>query len=136
MATTRRNFARAARKLSTYGRRVRRPLGGALRQIGEEIMTDAKASSPGRGVPVDTGVLRNSGRVTGPRPNLTVLLSFGDAAAPYALIQHESMDFAHTVGEPRYLVRAVDRWKPNGSSAIEGLKIQATALAARIGALP
>lgn len=134
--TTRRNFARAARKIERMGAGVKRPLGSGLRQIGEEIMTDAKASSAGRGVPVDTGALRASGQAEGPRPDVTVLLSFGDSSAPYALRQHEDMTYHHTVGEPRYLVRAVDRWEPNGSAAIEGLRLQAEATATRVARSP
>lgn len=136
MASTRRNFRRAARKMQRFSRAAGLTMGPTLRMLGEEIMTDVKASRPGHGVPVDTGVLRNSGRVTGPRPDVTVLLSFGDAAAPYALRQHEEMDFAHTVGEPRYLIRGVDRWEPNGSAAIEAMSKLAEATAARIGARP
>lgn len=133
MARTTRNFRRAARNLSTYGRMMTRTAGGALRGIGEEIMTDAKTPSPGRGVPVDEGVLRASGRVEGPRPDATVLLSFGDASAPYALRQHEELDWHHDVGEARYLVRAVDRWRPDGSAAMDALAAQADALAERVG---
>ena len=131
--STRRNFARAARKIEAFGNGMRPPLGSGLRQIGEEIMTDVKASAPGHGVPVDTGVLRGSGRVEGPRSDLTVLLSFGGAAAPYALRQHEDMTYRHTVGEARYLVRGVDRWRPGGSAAIRALKQQAEWLARRLG---
>jgi hypothetical protein len=131
--STRRNFARAARKIEAFSHGMRQPLGSGLRQIGEEIMTDVKASAPGYGVPVDTGALRASGRVEGPRSDLTVLLSFGDAATSYALRQHEELDYRHPVGEARYLVRGVDRWRPGGSAAIRALRRQAEWLAARIG---
>lgn len=129
--STSRNFARAGRRLAAFSREMSRRLPGGIRQIGEEIMTDAKASSPGRGVPVDKGALRNSGKVKGPDAKGSVVLSFGDSAVVYALIQHEVFDFHHTVGEPRYLTRAVGRWRPGGSAAISGLKRQA-ALAARL----
>ena len=131
MATTRRNFARAARRVRHFGNGMKPPAGTALRMIGEEIMTDVRASSPGRGVPRDEGVLAASGRVEGPRPDVSVLLSFGDAAAPYALRQHEELDYHHTVGEARYLVRGVDRWRPGGSAAMAGLKRNAEAAARR-----
>lgn len=129
--TTRRNFARAARNVRRFGNGMRPPLGTALRGIGEEIMTDVRASSEGHGVPRDEGVLAASGRVEGPRPDVSVLLSFGDASAPYALRQHEELDYRHTVGEPRYLVRGVDRWKPNGSAAVAALKRNAEQAARR-----
>lgn len=134
MATTRRNFSRAALRIERYRRSMGRTFASGMRQIGEEIMTDAKVSRPGRGVPRDTGALAGSGQVAGPRPDKSVLLSFGDQATEYALVQHERLDFHHKVGEARYLVRAVDRWTPAGSSARRALKEQAQAVARRIGA--
>lgn len=85
-------------------------------------MTDVKASRSGHGVPVDKGTLRNSGRVEGPNAKDQVELSFGGAAAPYALIQHEVTTFKHKVGEPRYLVRGLERWRAGGSAAMAALK--------------
>lgn len=98
-------------------------------QIGEEIMTDIKASRPGRGVPRDTGALAGTGRVV--KAGKTVRLTFGGAAAPYAMIVHERMDTAHPVGEPRYLIRGIQRWQPLGSSAMKALQEQADALVRR-----
>ena len=100
------------------------------RVIGEEIMADVKASRPGHGVPVDEGTLRNSGRVTGgggPAAMQRVALEFGGAAAPYALIQHENLQYAHPVGEARYLVRGLERWTPQGSAAWGSMKRNAQA---------
>lgn len=131
---TRANFARSARKIERYSRGVSGHAVSGLRQIGEEVMTDVKAARPGRGVPVDTGALRASGEVEGPRADRTVLLGFGDASSGYALIQHERLDFVHPVGEARYLVRGLDRWLPGGSSAMRALREQVEALGARIGA--
>ena len=79
-------------------------------------MLDVKASSPGHGVPVDTGVLRGSGIVTGPDPSGAVALTFGGAAAPYAIRQHEELGYRHTVGEARYLIRGVQRWEAGGNA--------------------
>ncbi len=114
------SFRRAAQRISNAARSMGSINGQALRMIGEEIMTDVKASAPGHGVPVDQGTLRSTGRVDGPsaatgKPSVT--LSFGGAAAPYALTQHENMSYRHTVGEPRYLVRGVERWTPSKSGA-------------------
>jgi hypothetical protein len=84
-------------------------------------MLDVKASRPGEGVPVDTGALRSTGRVEGPK-NDEVELSFGGAAAPYALKVHEEdPERRHTVGEHRYLVRGMDRWRQNGASVRRAL---------------
>ncbi|MGH9255471.1 MAG: hypothetical protein ACRD3C_13000, partial [Vicinamibacterales bacterium] len=57
----------------------------------------------------------------------SVELSFGGAAANYALAQHEILTYRHKVGEARYLVRGMERWKPGGSSAMEALKANAQA---------
>lgn len=130
MSRTARSFAMSAKKLTTFGRMMGASVPAALRAIGEEIMTDAKASSPGRGVPVDLGALRASGQVDGPRSDGTVLLSFGDSSTDYALVQHENLDYHHEIGEARYLVRPVDRWREDGSAAMRGLALQANAVAA------
>lgn len=126
-------FRREARRLSAAARAIDAELGkpgSGLRKIGDEIMTDVKASRPGAGVPRDLGTLARSGRVDGPvsvgnRPVVT--LSFGDDSAPYALVQHERTDFRHTMGESRYLVRGMERWQPNGSAALEALRANAKA---------
>lgn len=126
---TRRNFEEAAKKLRNYRKGlVGSAIPSGLRLIGEEIMTDVKASRANRGVPVDKGILRATGRVKGPT-NGEVELSFGGAAAPYALKQHEDTSLAHTVGEARFLIRATERWTPDGSSAIRALQANARAAA-------
>ncbi len=89
-------------------------------------MTDVKASTPGHGVPRDEGILAGTGKVTGPSGGV-VTLRFGGPAAPYAVVQHENLDFRHTVGEARYLVRGLERWQPGGKSSIRALKRNAKA---------
>lgn len=118
---TSQSFRAAGRRISRAGRELSRVWPRGLRLIGEEIMTDTKDSRPGKGVPVDEGTLRSTGRVdggTGPSVAARVELSFGGPAAPYALIQHENMQYRHKVGEPRYLVRALERWRPWTSAAM------------------
>lgn len=77
----------------------------ALYQVGEEIMTLAKEKY----VPVDLGALRASGYVKRYKDgsDFIVELGFGGPSAPYALIQHENMEFNHTTGGPKYLERPV-----------------------------
>lgn len=117
-AATKQEFKRAALKIDKLASGMAQKTPDAVRMIGEDIMFDVKASRPGAGVPVDTGVLRSSGQVEGPTGiKGDVILSFGGAAAPYALVQHENTQFAHKVGEARYLVRGVERWQPHGASA-------------------
>lgn len=132
---TSRSYRKAARRVSEWAQKCAEGLGPGLRIAGEEIMTDVKASRPGHGVPRDEGTLASSGRVTGPTPDKAtpeVELSFGGAAAPYALVQHERDDFRHTVGESRYLVRGVERWKPGGSAAMTAIRANAEAARRRI----
>ena len=119
---TRQSFRDAARKIERFAREAEQETPQATREIGEEIMTDVKASSSSKGVPVDTGTLRASGTVEGPDNLNFVVLGFGGPAAPYALVQHERTDYSHTVGEARYLVRGLERWEPGGSAAMAALK--------------
>lgn len=113
--------------------------GRSLRIIGETILTDVKASGPGRGVPVDTGALRRSGRAVGPEgaETVKVTLAFGGPAAPYALRQHEELDYHHEVGEARYLVRGLERFAAEGGDAarkaLEANMDAALARARRVG---
>lgn len=107
----------AARKIQRFISEGEKAAVGGMRVVGELIMTDVKASRPGRGVPVDTGTLRSTGRVV--EDGKDILLVFGGSAAPYALVQHERLDFQHTVGEARYLVRGVERFKKEGGKAAD-----------------
>lgn len=134
---TRRNGTRTSFRLAAAAvRRYQEGIGVTFRQfarvVGEEIMTDVKASRPGAGVPRDEGTLAASGKVTGPKPAgpIAVYLTFGNSAAPYAMRQHEDLTYRHPLGEARYLVRGVERWEPNGSAATAALAAQAAALIA------
>jgi hypothetical protein len=118
---TRASFEKAAKKIELALLHVKRTTPHGLRLIGEEIMTDVKASAPGHGVPVDTGALRASGVVEQPEP-FVVELSFGSAAVQYALLQHEGLEYHHTIGEARYLVRGLERWRSGGSAAMNALQ--------------
>jgi len=124
MGKTTDSFDHLRRKIDALSRSGPQILDPGLRMIGEEIMTDVKASRPGRGVPRDEGTLANSGIVEGP-VNHVVTLSFGGAAEKYALVQHERLDFHHTLGEARYLVRGVERWRPNQGAALATLQLEA-----------
>lgn len=117
---TKASFDRAAKKIEKMNRGVVGSVPSGLRVIGEEIMLDVKASRPGAGVPVDKGTLRSTGRVEGPKAG-EVELSFGGAAAEYALEQHEDTSLHHDIGEARYLVRGIDRWRQGGGSVRQAL---------------
>lgn len=82
-------------------------VGQAMREEGETIMTRSKRDF----VPVDFGILRASGFVDGPEIKgdiATVTLGYGGAASAYALIQHERMEYHHTVGQAKYLEQPVN----------------------------
>ena len=124
------SFNRAAQRIARLAKALGPLAGPFLRGVGEEIMTDVKASRPGAGVPRRDGILAGTGMVDGPVDGAkgpVVELSFGGAAAPYALVQHERLDYHHTLGEARYLVRGVERWQPDGSAAREALRQNAQA---------
>ena len=73
-----------------------------LRLEGEAIMANSKKNF----VPVKEGILRSSGKVSGPRAiseGWFVHLTFGGPATPYARRQHEDLTLKHTVGESKYL---------------------------------
>jgi hypothetical protein len=123
---SRRSIEAAVRKLEELARAGGEETVRGTRVAGEEIMTDVKASRPGAGIPKDEGTLAGSGRVTGPGPDDVVRVSFGGAAAPYALRQHEDLSYRHPLGEARYLVRAAERWG-RGFRPIDALRQVAAA---------
>jgi len=93
--------------LAALGRLPDRTLqvtGGALYREAERIMADSKEHF----VPVDLGILRDSGFVELPAieagKNVRVTLGFGGAASEYAAIVHEDLSANHpNGGEAKYL---------------------------------
>jgi len=82
--------------------RVRAATAMAINDVALEIA--AKADDL---VPFDTGTLSASQKITPPTPRtLTATISYGGPAAPYALVQHENLDYHHTAGRSaKYLER-------------------------------
>ena len=76
-----------------------RELGKALYIEGEDIMGDSKQNY----VPVRDGFLRASGHVLLPQPGPVVVLGYGGPSVPYAVVQHERLDYKHKVGQAKYL---------------------------------
>lgn len=98
-------------------------LSAALYAEAENIMSASREQ-----VPVDTGALRASGTVQLPSAGPTgveVEFGYGGAASEYAVIQHERMDYRHTVGKPKFLE----------GPTLEAAFGMASRLAARIGGL-
>ncbi len=92
----------------------------ALNTQGELIMTRSKRDF----CPVDQGVLRSTGHVVPDEAKLSVTLGYGGPAGignvgetnredcGYAIVQHEDLSFAHTVGEAEYLKKPMDEAVP------------------------
>lgn len=83
----------------------------AIRVEAELVMTRSKQSF----TPVKLGALRSSGHVTKVERVgriILVRLVYGGVSAPYAIIQHERLDFQHRVGEAKYLERPLNQAVP------------------------
>jgi len=88
---------RVERALQLLGTRALPAVASLLYQEGERIMTDSKEHY----VPVDTGVLRDSGYVEPPAMTGTVaevVLGYGGPARAYALVVHENPRAGKTGG--------------------------------------
>lgn len=91
----------ALRAAAAFGERMADELARDLYQEAETIITASKLE-----VPVDTGALRGTAHVRAPvvaESVISVEAGYGGPATPYALRQHEEMDYAHTVGNAKYL---------------------------------
>lgn len=122
---TERSFRRASRKIRAFAREFEGAPGKATRQVAEEVRTDAVATRGSKGVPRDQGILAGTHRAEGPRADGSSAVTMGGASAPYGIRQHEDMTLHHDVGEARWLVRAVERWRPNNTAALKQLQADA-----------
>jgi hypothetical protein len=120
MRITWRGLDEFQQELDQATREVTRDVAAELYRQGEAIMTDSQRHY----VPVDQGTLRGSGHVKQPDirgTRVSVTLGYGGAASAYALIQHEAMHFAHTVGGPKYLERPVNASARKVAQAIDAV---------------
>lgn len=84
---------RQLRRLLSKAKDATQVLGRALYEEGNDIFNESQ-----RLVPVVTGALAGSGRVTSPSVNATrveVTIGYGGAAAPYAIYVHERTELNH-----------------------------------------
>jgi hypothetical protein len=84
---------RELRSLLSKAKNATQILARALYEEGNEIFNESQ-----RLVPVVTGALAGSGRVTSPSVNASaveVTIGYGGAAAPYAIYVHEMMELNH-----------------------------------------
>jgi hypothetical protein len=93
----------ARRRLANITSEGSKAMARALYVEGETIMADSK----GKYVPVKSGNLRSSGHVQKPKQHKkygwVIDLGYGGPAVPYAVVQHERMDYYHRHGESKYL---------------------------------
>lgn len=125
-----REFKKIERKMNTlHDQMVNKAFVQGVATMALEILADVKNAREGKGVPVDTGALRATGRMEANERRARI--SFGGAAAKYALRQHETLYYRHKIGEARYLIRGLERYDFAGSSSQRKLQMLAKA-AARI----
>jgi hypothetical protein len=105
------NLPRVLGQLRRWGQAHYDGAAAASVDAAEEVLARAKYYCP-----IDRGDLRSTGRVEIELRELrraSAQIRFGDAHVPYAVIQHERLDYRH---EPptsaKYLQRAVDELAP------------------------
>lgn len=82
----------------------------AMFQIGHAVRANAIQQTP-----LDFGPLRGSAYVTAPEvteSSVMVEIGYGGPAAAYAVEQHERLDFAHEVGNAKFLENAINKAAP------------------------
>ncbi len=87
--------------------------GECARALYEEAQIE-KAESMRR-TPVDTGALRASHEVSDPvvqTREISVVISVGGVAAPYAIHVHENLEAFHPVGQAKYLESTIMESRP------------------------
>lgn len=96
---------------------LRRGVSAGVRAVGENIRTSSM-----RRVPVDLGVLRASHYVTEPEMDggevHVVVGCGGGPAKPYAIVQHERLDYRHGEGEAKFLENASREEAPRAADLI------------------
>jgi len=82
----------------------------ALEAEATRLLDEAKSRTP-----VDTGALRDSGRVTLVESGTTVkaTISFGDEAVDYAVEVHENLEAHHETGEAKFLEKTMNEESVN-----------------------
>lgn len=84
----------------------------AARALYEEASIEATESQ--RRTPVDTGALRASHEVSQPEigRDISVTISVGGVAAPYAVVVHEDLEAFHDDGQAKFLESTILESKP------------------------
>lgn len=100
------------RSLENLARQFPKETGKALRSVGTEKIYEPSQAL----VPVETGALRDSGRIratTAQSRGVSLKISYGGSEAPYAVIIHEDLRLKHpNGGSAKYLERPLMQAKP------------------------
>jgi hypothetical protein len=111
------------KNLADFGVRARQALAIGLREIGEDVMLQAKELCP-----VRYGALRASGMaqdVVDDGDALVETLSFGDTAVDYAIYVHEDLEAHHAVGQAKFLEEPLIEMQPQMADLLaESLRAQ------------
>lgn len=89
------------RRLGLLANRMPAEIGRALYEVAQEEKTESM-----RRTPVDTGALRASHQVEAPvieGKSISVTITVGGVAAPYAVYVHENLYATHHVGQAKFL---------------------------------
>ena len=119
-------FADIKKKLKDLGMNGKQVAAQAMYTTANFIGNESQAI-----VPVDTGVLRGSMDITRQKSftqkTTRAEISYGGPAAPYALLQHEDMEFNHpTGGEAKYLEKPFLKYTKNfPKSFVETMEAEA-----------
>lgn len=104
------------RGLADAASRIQRGAARGVGGWGEHVLDEAV-----RIVPIEEGTLQNSGTVAQAADGKTVGIGFGSgAAAPYAVPQHERLDYHHDAGrQAKYLERPFQASKSTGMRIVQ-----------------
>jgi hypothetical protein len=107
---------KSAANIRNMDKAVRKRLYEEMLEISRKILVRSH-----RYVPYDTGKLQRSGKVEGyPGRYPVVYTSYGGPDVPYALIQHENVEYIHPGGRrAKYLELAVGDYEPQIAKAFE-----------------
>lgn len=106
----------SAANIRKMDKAVRRQFYDTMLEISRKILVRSH-----RYVPYKTGALQRSGKVKGyPGRYPVVYTSYGGSDVPYALIQHENLQYFHPGGRrAKYLELAVRDYEPEIKKALE-----------------
>jgi hypothetical protein len=106
----------SAANIRAMSKAVRKKFYDTMLEISQKILERSH-----RYVPYKTGKLQESGKVKGyPGRYPVVYTSYGGPDVPYALIQHENLDYSHPGGrKAKYLELAVKDYEPEMKKAFE-----------------